>query len=101
MPILLDMITSCLYLSLGYGFCPVLLLLPSPTSYMPLEEGARLLRRDPCARECDFQSAWCILQPPLEPLPAFEAPSFNELVLYELHVGSFVSEADESGHARG
>ena len=54
------------------------------------EEGARLYRRDPCARECDFQSAWCILQPPLTPLPAFEAPSFNELVIYELHAGAFV-----------
>lgn len=59
------------------------------------QEGARLVRRDPCARECDFNSAWCILHPPLQPLTPFVAPNFNELVIYELHVGSFVSEADE------
>ncbi|CAE7483754.1 treZ [Symbiodinium natans] len=59
------------------------------------QEGARLLRRDPCARECDFNSAWCILHPPVTPPPSFAAPTFNELILYELHIGSFVSEADE------
>eukprot|EP00439_Symbiodinium_sp_Y106_P085351 s8_g28.t1 len=61
----------------------------------PGEEGARLFRRDPCARECDFNSSWCILHPPLTPPPAFTAPKFNELIIYELHIGSFVSEADE------
>lgn len=59
------------------------------------QEGAKLFRRDPCARECDFNSAWCILHPPVKPLPSFTAPNFNELVIYELHIGSFVSEADE------
>ncbi|CAE7625681.1 RPS9B [Symbiodinium sp. CCMP2456] len=37
----------------------------------------------------------CILHPPLTPPPAFTAPKFNELIIYELHIGSFVSEADE------
>mmetsp|Transcript_129144 Transcript_129144/g.287833 ORF Transcript_129144/g.287833 Transcript_129144/m.287833 type:complete len:589 (-) Transcript_129144:15-1781(-) len=54
------------------------------------QEGARLLRRDPCARECDFETTWCVLHPPLRSLPPFEAPKFNEIVMYELHLGSFV-----------
>eukprot|EP00929_Paragymnodinium_shiwhaense_P063067 TRINITY_DN31530_c0_g1_i1.p1 TRINITY_DN31530_c0_g1~~TRINITY_DN31530_c0_g1_i1.p1 ORF type:complete len:635 (+),score=153.25 TRINITY_DN31530_c0_g1_i1:65-1906(+) len=59
------------------------------------QEGARLVRRDPCARECAFNSAWCILHPPLQPPKPFTAPEFHEMVIYEVHVGSFVPAADE------
>ncbi|CAE8627775.1 unnamed protein product [Polarella glacialis] len=60
------------------------------------QEGARLIRRDPCAREYEFDSCWSILHPPIRTPPAFSAPKFNELIIYELHVGSFVPSADES-----
>mmetsp|Transcript_31889 Transcript_31889/g.80855 ORF Transcript_31889/g.80855 Transcript_31889/m.80855 type:complete len:597 (+) Transcript_31889:91-1881(+) len=53
------------------------------------QEGARLLRRDPCARETDFDSTWCILHAPIKALEPFQGPKFNELVMYELHLGSF------------
>ena len=58
------------------------------------QEGDELLRRDPYAREVAFDSEWCTLVEsgfsgrPLAGQP-FAAPRFNELLLYELHVGSF------------
>lgn len=58
-------------------------------------EGARLLRRDPCARECDFESTWSILHPPLRPPKAWNAPKFNEIVMYEIHLGSWVPPDQE------
>uniref|UniRef100_A0A7S4ULA7 1,4-alpha-glucan branching enzyme n=1 Tax=Alexandrium monilatum TaxID=311494 RepID=A0A7S4ULA7_9DINO len=58
-------------------------------------EGAELKRRDPCARECDFNSEWCVLHPPVCPPPPFTAPKFNELILYEIHLGSWVPAEDE------
>ena len=35
-----------------------------------------------------FRPLRCILHPPLTPPPAFTAPKFNELIIYELHAGS-------------
>jgi 1,4-alpha-glucan branching enzyme len=58
-------------------------------------EGDRLYRRDPCAREADFDSKWCILHPPVQPPKPWSAPKFCELVIYELHVGTFVTEDKE------
>lgn len=58
-------------------------------------EGARLIRRDPCARDCEFDSNWCFV-PPILPLRArgdYKVPKFNELVIYEVHLGSWVPEA--------
>lgn len=64
------------------------------------QEGARLLRRDPCARECDFESLWCYLHPPLRCPPAFSGPKMNEIVMYELHLGTFVpAEAESRAYA--
>lgn len=60
------------------------------------QEGARLVRRDPCARETDFDSSWCILHPPLRPPAPFQGPKFNELILYELHLGTFAPADQES-----
>lgn len=59
------------------------------------QEGARLFRRDPCARECDFESNWCILHAPIVAPKPFVAPKFNELIIYELHIGSFVAADSE------
>lgn len=61
-------------------------------------EGAELVRRDPCAREADFNSNWCILPALPSPpslLPPGATPTFNQLVMYEIHVGSFVTKSDE------
>eukprot|EP00928_Gymnodinium_smaydae_P070954 TRINITY_DN54678_c0_g1_i1.p1 TRINITY_DN54678_c0_g1~~TRINITY_DN54678_c0_g1_i1.p1 ORF type:complete len:597 (-),score=102.50 TRINITY_DN54678_c0_g1_i1:253-2043(-) len=59
------------------------------------EEGARLFRRDPCARACDFDSTWCILHAPIQTPKPFAAPKFNELTIYELHLGTWVQADDE------
>jgi len=58
-------------------------------------EGARLYRRDPCARECDFESTWSILHPPLQPPKPWNAPKFNEIVMYEIHLGTWVPADQE------
>ncbi|MGA1870859.1 MAG: alpha-amylase family glycosyl hydrolase [bacterium] len=52
-------------------------------------EGSELIRRDVYARETDFDSAWCVLTDPLFCWSDFRAPAYNELIIYELHVGSF------------
>ena len=52
-------------------------------------EGEELIRRDPYAREVDFDSAWCVLTDQNYTWSKFSCPAYNELVLYELHVGSF------------
>jgi 1,4-alpha-glucan branching enzyme len=57
-------------------------------------EGHELKRRDPYAREADFESEWCLLTDPSFDWSPFEAPAHNELVLYELHVGSFCPPRD-------
>ncbi len=57
-------------------------------------EGKELIRRDPYARETDFDSAWCILTAPRFAWSEFTAPAYNELILYELHVGSFPPQFD-------
>jgi 1,4-alpha-glucan branching enzyme len=57
------------------------------------KEGAELVRRDPYARETEFSSSWCIAVDRTAravPRASFIPPAFNELVIYELHVGSFV-----------
>jgi 1,4-alpha-glucan branching enzyme len=61
-------------------------------------EGARLIRRDPCARECDFDSDWCVLQPlPVQrPIRSVPLPMFNELIIYEMHLGTWVSREKEA-----
>ena len=57
-------------------------------------EGSELIRRDPWARESDFDSAWCLLTDPSFEWRPFEGPAYNELVMYELHVGSFCPGRD-------
>ena len=57
-------------------------------------EGSELVRRDPYARETDFDSSWCILTSPHFSWSGFIAPAYNELVLYEMHVGSFPPRLD-------
>lgn len=52
-------------------------------------EGEELIRRDPYARETDFDSAWCVLSEPRFAWSEFKAPAYNELIIYQLHVGSF------------
>jgi 1,4-alpha-glucan branching enzyme len=52
-------------------------------------EGEMLIRRDPYAREADFDSAWCRLTEPCFTWSEFKAAAYNELIIYELHVGSF------------
>lgn len=61
-------------------------------------EGAVLVRRDPYARETEFDSDWCVLTRPEFPWRPFRPPAFNELILYEVHVGSF-GPADEGASA--
>lgn len=52
-------------------------------------EGAVLLRRDPWARETEFDGTWCRLVDPTPP-PRLERPvPREELVMYELHPGTF------------
>lgn len=60
------------------------------------EEGDRLYRRDPCAREADFETKWCVLHPPVQPPRPWSAPKFSEMAIYELHLGSFVPEDREA-----
>jgi 1,4-alpha-glucan branching enzyme len=65
-------------------------------------EGDELLRRDPYARETDFESTWCVLVDPDREFAfsnEFTAPAFNELLIYELHVGSFVKADQKSAFA--
>ena len=57
-------------------------------------EGKELIRRDPYARETEFDSAWCILTAPDYAWSQFTAPAYNELILYELHVGSYTPPRD-------
>lgn len=52
-------------------------------------EGLTLRRRDPYAREAEFESNWCVLPHPSFPWLPFQPAPFNELVIYELHVGTF------------
>jgi len=52
-------------------------------------EGAELLRRDPYARQTDFDSAWCTLVDPCFKWQSFTPPAHNRLIIYQLHVGSF------------
>ncbi|MEW5816844.1 MAG: alpha-amylase family glycosyl hydrolase [Spirochaetota bacterium] len=52
-------------------------------------EGAELIRRDPYAREVDFDSSWCTLTATQFDWMEFMPPAYNELIIYELHVGSF------------
>eukprot|EP00405_Crypthecodinium_cohnii_P025699 CAMPEP_0206491230 /NCGR_PEP_ID=MMETSP0324_2-20121206/44794_1 /ASSEMBLY_ACC=CAM_ASM_000836 /TAXON_ID=2866 /ORGANISM="Crypthecodinium cohnii, Strain Seligo" /LENGTH=596 /DNA_ID=CAMNT_0053972225 /DNA_START=42 /DNA_END=1832 /DNA_ORIENTATION=+ len=59
-------------------------------------EGARLYRRDPCAREADFNSTWCFLHEPVVAPEPWSAPAFNKLLIYELHVGTFAPEDREA-----
>lgn len=63
-------------------------------------EGARLLRRDPCAREVDFDGDWCVVPKPpaARPPAAVPLPGKEELVIYEMHLGTWVPpEAEEAG----
>jgi len=67
-------------------------------------EGALLERRDPYARETEFDSNWCMVPAPLQafnwtaPTPPTEAlVPWNKLNLYELHVGSFSQEGTFEG----
>lgn len=63
-------------------------------------EGARLLRRDPCAREVDFDGDWCVVPKPpaARPPAAVPLPTKDELVIYEMHLGTWVpAEAEEAG----
>ncbi len=57
-------------------------------------EGEELIRRDAYAREADFDSTWCMLTDPRFAWSDFKTPSYNELVIYELHVGSFPPQVD-------
>lgn len=57
-------------------------------------EGEELIRRDPYARETEFDSAWCLLADPRFLWSEFIAPAYNELIIYELHVGSFPPHLD-------
>lgn len=76
-------------------------------------EGAELWRRDPYARQTEFHCNWCYmidthgLEDPAVEAPGTDAvkentsasavatvPQWNELVIYELHVGTFTSEDD-------
>ncbi|EEF62302.1 alpha-amylase family glycosyl hydrolase [Pedosphaera parvula] len=62
-------------------------------------------KRDPVARQLTFQPAFpncnCVLRDPFR-FPwhqnGFRPPAFNELIVYELHVGAFSQEA---GHLHG
>lgn len=62
-------------------------------------QGIELVRRDPYAREADFDSAWCAVPPqkghfPWRNLvrPQDAIVAWGKLNLYELHVGSFTAE---------
>jgi|GEM_PF-3788973 len=52
-------------------------------------EGPVLFRRDPWARETEFDSEWCRLVDPAPPPPLERPVPREELVLYELHPGTF------------
>ena len=54
-------------------------------------EGAELIRRDPSARETDFDSSWCLLVDSSYNWHPFVPPAHNRLIIYQLHVGSFCS----------
>jgi 1,4-alpha-glucan branching enzyme len=58
-------------------------------------EGGQLFRRDPYARQTEFDSAWCFLTDPRFSWQPFEPPARNRLIIYEVHVGSF-GTADHS-----
>jgi len=57
-------------------------------------EGLELIRRDPYAREVDFDSTWCILTAPCFNWMEFSPPPYNKLIIYELHLGSFPPRID-------
>lgn len=53
------------------------------------QEGAELRRRDPYARETEFDTTWCLLPLPHFPWSEFQPPPLADVILYELHLGSF------------
>lgn len=64
-------------------------------------EGEQLSRRDPWAREADFDSDWCALADPSFDWTPIERPlpPPEQWVIYELHVGSFAPPAGGSGQS--
>uniref|UniRef100_A0A7S0N4K5 1,4-alpha-glucan branching enzyme n=1 Tax=Pyramimonas obovata TaxID=1411642 RepID=A0A7S0N4K5_9CHLO len=72
------------------------------------QEGYEVTRRDPYAREADFDSTWCYVPAPpsafpwaTPPLPPNQAlVPWHKLMLYELHVGSFSPEGTFEGATR-
>jgi 1,4-alpha-glucan branching enzyme len=69
-------------------------------------EGSEGYKRDPYARELARQPAWplsnCVVRNPAG-YPwhdqGFRPPAFNDLIVYQLHIGTFYA-ADEAGHDR-
>eukprot|EP00741_Cyanophora_paradoxa_P023331 tig00000254_g22538.t1 len=58
-------------------------------------EGAVLTRRDPWARHTDFNSNTCIVEDPSAfEWVEFKTPPFEDLVMYEVHPGTFVGMGD-------
>lgn len=61
-------------------------------------EGADLVRRDPCARECGFDDNWCVV-PGADQVESGGVDAVGEMLIYEMHLGTWVSsEAEAEGN---
>eukprot|EP00898_Chlorokybus_atmophyticus_P007683 jgi/Chlat1/7916/Chrsp68S07354 len=62
--------------------------------YLVYTHGRELHRRDPYARHTDYNSDACIITDTSYNWTPFERPAYDELILYELHIGSFTGYHD-------
>ena len=61
------------------------------------QDGSTLWRRDPYARDVEHSNGDCVVVDPAFVWPdddGFRMPSWNELVIYEVHVGTFNGHVD-------
>jgi 1,4-alpha-glucan branching enzyme len=78
----------------------------APYKFYVRGEGSEGDKRDPCARELAFEPGYphsnCVVRDPTS-YPwhnqGFRPPAFNDLVIYQFHVGTFYA-ADAAGHDR-
>lgn len=73
--------------------------------YRIINGGTEILRIDPCARNVSNSAGNAIITEPIsnEATAGYNPPALNEMVIYEMHIGTFGkhSDNDDPGNLRG